>query len=600
MSAVPYLRLARAALVLLPMSLPANAQAGSPTDQAVTYQINPSHTGAIDTPGLQPPLRVRWSIELGATVSYPLIAEGKVFVTVGDPNVSDVRLYALSAKTGRTVWGPIVLPKGHGWWANAAYQDGKVFVVVDSAPDLFNQGRMVAYSAATGALLWSTPLPGQILFDSPPTALNGLVYTAGAGLGGTVYAVRQADGQVEWTADVLSGMSSSPAVTNEGVYVSYSCPQTYKFAPLSGTLLWHHGGPCAGGGGSTPVVYGSSVYVRRIFASAYDDHDGLVLQSDTGQPQGLFYPGSVGGATPAFDNGLGFFVQGGKITAQQASTLDPVWTAGDEAEPLITAPIVVNGVVYAGTEAGKLYGFDAATGSLRIVVHLGAPILPDAFTEYNHPTTGLGAGEGLLVVPASSRLVALEPGIGLAGLALADSSLIGSLSTNGVVSLNAPAPDGGMTVRLVSRNLSVSVPARVTIPAGSDSVAFEVRTKAVSRMKVVTIRASLGAQTIDATLRLVPIGVRSLVLTPPVVRGGRTVVGQVEIDAPAPGKGIVVELFSNNPSIARPTAPRIRIPTGETTGQFTVQTGHPLVRAEALITAMAHRLGKSVLLTVRP
>jgi hypothetical protein len=47
---------------LLLAVLGASAQAAK--DQAVTYQINTHHTGAITTPGLVPPLKVQWSVEL--------------------------------------------------------------------------------------------------------------------------------------------------------------------------------------------------------------------------------------------------------------------------------------------------------------------------------------------------------------------------------------------------------------------------------------------------------------------------------------------------------------------------------------------------------
>ena len=52
------------------------------TDQARMYQLNSTHTGASTTPGLTPPLKRRWTINFGQPISYPLIADGKVFVTV--------------------------------------------------------------------------------------------------------------------------------------------------------------------------------------------------------------------------------------------------------------------------------------------------------------------------------------------------------------------------------------------------------------------------------------------------------------------------------------------------------------------------------------
>ena len=78
------------------------------SDLAVTYQINAHHTGAISTPKLVPPLKTKWSVDLGASVSYPLIAEGKVFVIAGA--IGQVNLYALDASTGSTLWGPVLIP----------------------------------------------------------------------------------------------------------------------------------------------------------------------------------------------------------------------------------------------------------------------------------------------------------------------------------------------------------------------------------------------------------------------------------------------------------------------------------------------------------
>jgi hypothetical protein len=49
---------------------------------AVTYQINEAHTGLQQDDLLRPPLSRRWSHTFPSDVSYPLLAFGKVFVTV--------------------------------------------------------------------------------------------------------------------------------------------------------------------------------------------------------------------------------------------------------------------------------------------------------------------------------------------------------------------------------------------------------------------------------------------------------------------------------------------------------------------------------------
>jgi outer membrane protein assembly factor BamB len=85
-------------------------------------------------------------------------------------------------------------------------------------------------------------MPGQYSFTSPPTATGNFAYTAGAGSGGTVYAVSEHSGKVAWTGCVQNGDNSSPAVSYpSGMYVSNVCGQTYDFEPFGDFQLWH---PC--------------------------------------------------------------------------------------------------------------------------------------------------------------------------------------------------------------------------------------------------------------------------------------------------------------------------------------------------------------------
>src|SRR5262249_40956222 len=153
-----------------------------------------------------------------------------------------------------------------------AYDSGKVFV-------LNFDGLMKAFDAATGNLLWSVSLPGQFIFTSPPTAVNGTVFTGGAGSGGTVYAVNETNGEVLWTMPVENGDNSSPAFSGGSVFVSYVCPQAYAFNATTGQELWHFSGNCEGGGGATPVVHSGQVYVRE---SSLTQTNGLVLDANTG------------------------------------------------------------------------------------------------------------------------------------------------------------------------------------------------------------------------------------------------------------------------------------------------------------------------------
>jgi outer membrane protein assembly factor BamB len=105
-------------------------------------------------------------------MSYPLIADGKVFVNVIGQNTGNgvgTSLYALDAATGAVAWGPISNPSSIDF-ANSAYDDGKIYVV--NADAILQQ-----FDAETGAPGFKVGL--GFFFDAPPVASRGIVYVGG-------------------------------------------------------------------------------------------------------------------------------------------------------------------------------------------------------------------------------------------------------------------------------------------------------------------------------------------------------------------------------------------------------------------------------------
>ncbi len=362
------------------------------TDESVTWQNNPVHDGLNSASPLAPPLRLKWSRDFSANgvdiISYPLIAGGMVFVTTANTNGNyGNTFWALDENTGMTIWSAD-LP-GTYFFADAAYESGKVFVVN-------YDGLMKAFDAASGNLLWSVNLPDQYAFTSPPTAVNGVVFIGGAGSGGTVYAVDESNGHVLWTMPVENGDSSSPAVVGGNVYVSYACPQSYAFNAANGQQLWHHDSCCAGGGGATPVVHGGQVYVRDDFC---DPTTGLVLDANTGNPIGGFNSDTP----PAFIGNLALYFQSGTLVGVDIPSGQQLWSFAGEGD-LSSAPLIVNQTIYIGSSSGTLYGLNTS-GQQVWSTQVGAPI-PFPGEGNAIATTGLGSGDGLLVVPTESVLFA--------------------------------------------------------------------------------------------------------------------------------------------------------------------------------------------------
>jgi outer membrane protein assembly factor BamB len=357
------------------------APAGS---MAVTYQTDARHDGRQARGSLTASSLVRkWSrtmsgtVEDGNPVSYPVIAHGRVFVTV--QRVTGTFLYALSASNGATDWS--VNLGGSAWYGTLAYDGRRVFALNSDA-------FLTAFVASTGRVLWSRQFGSAA--SAPPTAYNGVVYISTRN--GAVSAVSEADGAFRWAGLVLNGDMSSPAVDNTGAYVSYAGPQDYRFS-LGGQLVWHYAGTGSGGGGSTPVLHGGYVYAMGYIETP------LILDKSSGALVGVF--GSV--VPPAFDSTNMYTLQGGNLVAVSPSGSPNRWTFKNGS--LDTSPVVNNGVVYIGSSTGRVYGISASSG-VRVWSGTVGTAIPGPVTYGIQ--TGLAIGGGLLVLPAGNVLTAFS------------------------------------------------------------------------------------------------------------------------------------------------------------------------------------------------
>lgn len=359
-----------------------------PLSQSVAYQIDYAHSGraVFANPPVFPDSPA-WSATLNGQISYPLIAGGRVFVTTSAPLTGSgygTSLYALDLQTGAVAWGPISIP-GTYFWSGHAYDNGKLFVINFD-------GVLRAFDAASGALIWTTSMPNQSGFTSPPTALNGIVYVGG---NGTLRAIDGATGNTLWTAGIVGGDNSSPAASVVGVFVSYPC-HVYGFSPVSGVLLWHNSSGCVGGGGRTPALAFGKLYMRDWTTTP----DGKIFDATSGAMMGTFRAGPI----PAFSARAALYVDAGILTAVDAETDSLLWSfAGDG--PLVSAPIVINDAVVVGSGSGRVYALNATTGSLLWTAETGATISGPDEQNASAPLTGFGAGEGYLVVPAGDKLM---------------------------------------------------------------------------------------------------------------------------------------------------------------------------------------------------
>jgi outer membrane protein assembly factor BamB len=369
-----------------------------PLSQAVTYQIDYAHAGRVTVGASGPtfPPTAHWSVTLGGTsISYPVIAGGTIFVIsdqVPAGQSSGVTLYALNETTGANVWGPTSIPGVTR--AALAYDQGTLFVTGGQGVRTFN--------AAAGTPGWSLDFVTTADPGVPPVAVNGLVYVR---TDQYLYGLVGSTGGTVWQYEPASTELFSPAVSADGVFFASGCV-VGKVDPLDGSFLWVYDTGCGDSAeGATPVYANNALYARNM-ADGYEGTNlnpppatgpDRQLNAATGALLSTFSATVI----PAFSDTAGFFLNSGTLSATSLSSGSTLWTFTGDGH-LVSAPIVIDGTVVIASSSGMVYALDATSGSVLWSTSAGAAIAaPDEGTAL---LTGLGAGEGYLVVPAGNVL----------------------------------------------------------------------------------------------------------------------------------------------------------------------------------------------------
>jgi outer membrane protein assembly factor BamB len=196
--------------------------------------------------------QVPWSVPLqGAHATSPAVAAGRVFVSTDAE-----RLAALDATTGALLWtkkidsvntaSPVVsgstvyqctgkgltafgVYRGRRLWftAGACRDNGKPAVANGVIYTTFSDGPLRAFSAATGALLWTGGSTDRF-YVAPPVVANGVVYVTA--VGGTLAAHDVATHALLRTSPRLLLEIGSPAVAGGRLYAP-APGMLYAFAP---------------------------------------------------------------------------------------------------------------------------------------------------------------------------------------------------------------------------------------------------------------------------------------------------------------------------------------------------------------------------------
>jgi outer membrane protein assembly factor BamB len=309
---------------------------GSGRTISANLAINAAHDGTQPDEAIRSPLAKRWSVNIAGAVLYPLIANGRVYLSYAD---GKPKLAAYDLETGAVSWGPLTLATT----VSLAYDAGNLF-------GLDQNGILSAWDGATGRALWTVALTKQWSFNDPPVASGGLVYVNGLGSGGTVYAIDGAIGTVRWTTDYYGGEG---AVTiGDGILYEVSgCQMVSAMDAVTGQhLKVIHSTSCMGGGGGMAVYHQSRLWViDHVLGNIIIDANGAVV-------------GPSPGGNPAVHGGTAFYSAGG-VSAYDLPTGTKKWST--PVDGLCTTPIVAGrgGQVFVGTVSGVLHELDEATGA---------------------------------------------------------------------------------------------------------------------------------------------------------------------------------------------------------------------------------------------
>ena len=226
------------------------------------------------------------------------------------------------------------------------------------------QGQLLALDGATGKA------PGAIFkggaMVGAPALSGGVLYLAS---GAKVYALNPLTGQPIWPKPFEAGdrIWGSPLVQGETIYVGSLDHIVYALKAQDGSLLWQYK---AGGAIASGLTLGEG----GLFFSAFDGV--YALEAATGTLRWHLPSRSWFWSSPLFADGKLFAgSQEGKLYGLDAATGKPLWEPVPTGGPFYYAPALGDGVLVIGSD--KVYGVDPEKGQVLWARELGAPVAGD-------------------------------------------------------------------------------------------------------------------------------------------------------------------------------------------------------------------------------
>ena len=331
-----------------------------------TFQGNASHTGHVPVTLNPDKFSLRWktggingSAAFGTPTPTTLAAANGLFYASRDK-----KLEARKELDGSVVWTYDVSTLQYPSINPPAVGGGIVYVAAGQQSSTF----MFGLDAASGSVVFKTPMSSQWETYLAPVVFDNAVYT-NAGTYGGLYAIKST-GELMFTAQAPQTDRWAPAVDAKSAYVFLQNTLTI-YDRNTGVQRSQIKDTAAGtnygyqGGGAPVLASAGSVIVADYSAATWANSLNALLRINT--EKGFVdwrVPGSYG-VTPAYANGVIYAPNKApyrlEARAESDGALRWSWTPPIAGETTWHEPVVTNNVVFVSTEKNT-YAIDIRTG----------------------------------------------------------------------------------------------------------------------------------------------------------------------------------------------------------------------------------------------
>ena len=276
-------------------------------------------------------------------------------------------------------------------------------------------------------------------------------------------------------------------------------------------------------------------------------------------------------------------------------TLSPTSVAGGKSSTAtitIEAPAPAGGVVVALSssiaDATVPASVTIPAGAIKASVTVTTrPVLANISASIRAAVNGVTKSGTLVIAAPVIRSVTFTP-----------ASVTGGLNTSGIVTLQSPAPAGGIVVTLMSANPLVSVPATVTVPGNATTAIFTTSTLVTAVDSSIVITGTTGSLSVSGTLKVLAPRVLTIGFPSSIPVGGSTVTGTIKLTGKAPAGGCTINITVGHPGITTPSI--VIVDAGLDSATFSATL--PVVAVETVVPWKASLNGafKTFTMTIKP